>query len=236
MQLLRLTKAHAVWQEKGRQAVRDAGVIPVLIELLPSADVPAAARAAGALHNLSCDQASVRAIQRGDGLQPLVNLLRSCIISLHQAHILEASVPALLVDTLVLYVRARGQDTAAAASAAGALQNLSREPASRQAIAQMGAIAPLAKLLLVPSLQVQQPAARLQQCIGRAVCTITSVIWLGAGTGVCNGCTAEHAWTHAGGPRAAWTREQEAPGTAAGLRSEPVHHRAVHLKEQHKTR
>ena len=70
-----------MWQEKGRQAVRDAGIIPVLIELLPSHDGRVAVRAAGALHNLSGDQASVRAIRKGDGLQPLVDLLRSCNIT-----------------------------------------------------------------------------------------------------------------------------------------------------------
>ena len=63
-------------EERGWQAVRDAEAIPALIALLPSGDDGVAARAAGAMHNLTCDQLSVRAIRRGDGLAPLVTLLR----------------------------------------------------------------------------------------------------------------------------------------------------------------
>lgn len=66
----------AAAQEKGRQAVRDAEAVPALIELLPSGDARVAARAAGAMHNLSSDPLSVRAIRRADGLAPLVTLLR----------------------------------------------------------------------------------------------------------------------------------------------------------------
>lgn len=56
----------------------------------------------------------------------------------------------------------RGEDTgearcrseAAAASAAGAVQNLSREAASRQIIQQLGAVQPLSQLLSAQQLQV----------------------------------------------------------------------------------
>lgn len=57
----------------------------------------------------------------------------------------------------------RAPSWGACGSAAGALQNLSREIASRQAIRELGAVPALARLLSCPDAQVccwQQPAAR----------------------------------------------------------------------------
>jgi hypothetical protein len=156
-----------MWQEKGRQAVRDAGGIPALIAVLRSSDARAAARAAGALHNLSCDQASVRAIRKCDGLQPLIDLLRCRLIPRACTCLMMSE-----ADTTRKPFHARrcgmGRSKApdsAAGSAAGALQNLSREPASRQAILQQGAVEPLTELLAASQLQVRSTSCHLCLCM-----------------------------------------------------------------------
>ena len=81
--------------------------------LLGQASRRVVARAAGALHNLTCDAEAVMAVRASGGVEALAALLD-----------------------------ADGLPTAIRASAAGALQNLAREPESRARMRGLGAVDP----------------------------------------------------------------------------------------------
>ena len=62
-------------QARGREAVRNSRILPILLSVLRGGSLAAQAGAAGALANLSCEPQSVRLIRRSDGIPPLIQLL-----------------------------------------------------------------------------------------------------------------------------------------------------------------
>lgn len=113
-------------QREGREAVRRAGGVGVLVKLLlrDALGPKVRQRVVGALHNLSSEADAVRLVREQGGIPPLAAVLRCA-------------------------------DAGTAAAAVGALQNLSREAASCGVLLeQEGAVEALAELLASEDVQV----------------------------------------------------------------------------------
>lgn len=164
---LRANAAGAVqsiaFQKAGRAALRSVPVVPPLVELLAATEPRVASRAVGALHNLSSDSEAIRLIRRC--------ALSLClhVQSLGCAHLLGGIVLALLeqqqncgcssngIPQLVTLLRSDA--IATAASAAGTLQNVAREVASRLLICDLQCTPQLATLLSSADVTAQVCAA-----------------------------------------------------------------------------
>ena len=120
--------------------MRELGAVPELVKLLDAPHSKLVARAVGALHNLSSDAQSVLAIREAGGVSPIVTLLR---------HALSVCVPYIFLFAYCYDHAHRSNNPVSVASAAGAVQNLSREEGCRLLIRQLDGVRALTDLLFV---------------------------------------------------------------------------------------